>query len=87
MHAHRSECIHVHVCMHVGLCMSELMGVCVCIPVHMFTSAHVLGWGQAGAGTVSPYWGTVVTFPTLLWIGSATCPDAELKTQEDTKER
>lgn len=27
--------------------MSELMGVCVCIPVHMFTSTHVLGWGQA----------------------------------------
>lgn len=33
------------------------------------------------------HWGTVVTFPTLLWIGRATCPDAELKTQEDTKER
>ena len=29
-----------------------------------------------------------MTFPTLLWIGSATCPDAELITQEeDTKER
>lgn len=39
------------------------------------------------AGTVLPHWGTVVTFPTLLWIGSATCSDAELKTQEDIKER
>lgn len=39
------------------------------------------------AGTVLLHWGTVVTFPTLLWIDSATCSDAELKTQEDIKER